>query len=170
MSNHTLIWCHGSLGKPWGTKSTALGETAKELGLTMDAPDFRDTENPDQRVDKLVDILEAADTPVILAGSSMGGYVAAAAAKRIEVQGLFLVAPAFYFPGYDVHVFSNLPSALTLVHGWSDDVVPVENSIRFAKTHKATLHIIEDDHRLQGSTEQLCSLFAGFLKNAAKLT
>lgn len=166
MSDCSLIWCHGSLGEPWGTKSKALAETAKGLKLTMEAPDFRDTENPDERVSRLVKLLEKEDKPVILAGSSMGGYVAAAAAREIAVRGLFLVAPAFYFPGYDVHVFSNLPATVSVVHGWSDDVVPVENSIRFAKTHRATLHIFEDDHRLQANTERLCAFFAEFAKEA----
>lgn len=164
MSDYSLIWCHGSQGQPWGTKSKALSETAAKLGMTMEAPDFRETENPDDRVRGLIDILEAAGRPAILAGSSMGGYVAAAAAKHADVRGLFLLAPAFYFPGYDVHVFSGLPQAVTVVHGWTDDVVPVENSIRFAKTHKADLHVLEDNHRLQASTEQLCTLFHAFLE------
>jgi len=167
MSDVKLIWCHGSLGQPWGTKSTALAKAAKELGLTMEAPDFRETENPDDRVTMLLDLLKDSDQPVILAGSSMGGYVTTAAAKSCEISGLFLLAPAFYLPGYDVHVFSNLPEKVTVVHGWSDEVVPVENSIRFAKGHKATLHIIDDDHRLQHSTETLCSLFTNFLQSTA---
>ncbi|BDQ33637.1 YqiA/YcfP family alpha/beta fold hydrolase [Pseudodesulfovibrio portus] len=164
MSDFSLIWCHGSLGRPWGTKSTALAEVAAELGLTMEAPDFRETEDPDKRVAKLVDLLEKAGRPAILAGSSMGGYVAAAAAAKFDVPGLFLLAPAFYFPGYAVHVFSDLPAAVTVVHGWVDDVVPVDNSIRFARTHRADLHVFDDGHRLQGSTHRLRTLFAGFLQ------
>lgn len=163
--NTNLIWCHGSLSQPWGTKSKSLAHTATGLGLTMEAPDFQDLEKPDTRVERLVDHL--GDAPAILAGSSMGGYVACAAAKRVQVAGLFLLAPAFYFPGYDVHVFSNLPETVWLVHGWNDDVVPVENSIRFAGQHKANLHIIDDDHRLSASVDHINWLFGRFLETIA---
>lgn len=163
MRDLNLVWCHGSLSTPWGTKSLALAETAKAHGLTMDGPDFQDLEEPDQRVERLLDLLARDGRPAILAGSSMGGYVAAAAAKRTEVLGLFLLAPAFYFPGYAEHVFSNLPEHVTVIHGWTDDVVPVENAIRFARTHRATLHVLDDNHRLEGSTDKLCALFDRFL-------
>ena len=94
----------------------------------------------------------------------MGGYVACAAARHKDVIGLFLLAPAFYLPGYDMHVFSGLPKAISVIHGWNDSVVPVENSIRFAKRHKANLHILDDNHTLEESTEVLCALFARFLE------
>lgn len=90
MPDHRLIWCHGSLGLPWGSKSTALAETASELGLAMEAPD--------RRAEMLAALLETSDRPAILAGSSMGGYVAAAVAARFNVRGLFLPAPAFPSP------------------------------------------------------------------------
>lgn len=164
MSEATLIWCHGSLSEPWGGKSKALAERAKDMGLTMDALDFREMENPDERVDFLVESLADATGPIILAGSSMGGYVASAAAKHVEVAGLFLLAPAFYFPGYAVHVFSNLPNNISVIHGWLDDVAPVDNSIRFAKQHRANLHILPDDHRLSESIPMIETLFTHFLE------
>lgn len=159
--NMKLIWCHGSLSQPWGTKSKALAETASRHGLVMDALDFQDLENPDERVERLLTHLK--DTPAILAGSSMGGYVACAAAKQTKVLGLFLLAPAFYFQGYMVHVFSNLPENITVIHGWNDDVVPVDNSIRFARQHKADMHILNDDHRLSSTVPQTDEIFSHFL-------
>jgi pimeloyl-ACP methyl ester carboxylesterase len=166
MPDCRLLWCHGSLSRPWGTKSLALAETAKVLGLTMEGPDFSDLSDPDERVERLLSVLAEDDRPAILAGSSMGGYVAAAAAMRAKVPAVFLLAPAFYFPGYAVHVFPALPDRLTVIHGWDDDVVPPDNAIRFARTHKATLHMLADGHRLEGSTETLCVLFARFLAGA----
>ncbi|EGB14777.1 hypothetical protein DND132_1570 [Pseudodesulfovibrio mercurii] len=163
LSDCRLLWCHGSLSRPWGTKSMALADLAGEFGLVMEGPDFSDLAGPDDRVERLLTLLAGDDRPVILAGSSMGGYVAAATALRTPVQSLFLLAPAFYFPGYAVHVFPDLPDRVTVVHGWDDDVVPADNTIRFARTHKATLHMLRDGHRLEGSTETLCVLFARFL-------
>jgi len=160
-----LIWCHGSLSKPWGAKSTAFAEMAKSLGYTLEAPDFSDLDNPDDRVQRLADILSDSKEPAALIGSSMGGYVATAVAKQAKISGLFLLAPAFYLKGYDVHVFSELPRSITVIHGWQDDVVPVDNSIRFAKLHRAALHILPDDHRLSASINTMTSLLAHFLKS-----
>lgn len=168
MTEATLIWCHGSLSQPWGTKSKALAEIAQNAGMTMDALDFQDLDEADSRVDRLVEHLENTSKPVILAGSSMGGYVASAAAKRVEVAGLFLLAPAFYLPGYAVHVFSNLPTAISVIHGWQDDVVPVDNSIRFAGQHRANLHLLPDGHRLSESVDTIGNLFDHFLKTLTK--
>lgn len=130
----------------------------------MDALDFQDIPNADDRVSLLVKKMNETGKPTILAGSNMGGYVACAATKQANVIGLFLLAPAFYLPGYAVHVFSDLPKTITVIHGWNDDVVPVDNSIRFAKLHKASLHIIKDGHRLENSTPDINLLFAHFLK------
>lgn len=163
MSEPSILWCHGSLSQPWGAKSEALAAVAERAGLTMDAPDFQDLEDPDQRVERLALILAEQEGPVILAGSSMGGYVAAAVAKYTDVAGLFLLAPALYLPRYTVHVFTNLPPAVSVIHGWDDDVVPVDNSFRFAGLHKATLHVLPDEHRLSNSVDVISSLFEDFL-------
>lgn len=160
--NINLIWCHGSLSQPWGAKSKTLAETASRHELAMDAPDFQDLENPDGRVERL--LAHMGDSPAILAGSSMGGYVACAAARQANVLGLFLLAPAFYFQGYDIHVFSNLPKTISIMHGWDDDVIPVDNSIRFARQHKADLHIVNDGHRLTSSIPQANEIFSHFLE------
>lgn len=166
MSDVRLIWCHGSLSQPWGAKSKALADIASAAGLTMEGLDFQDLENPDDRVERLVATLQETDKPAILCGSSMGGYVAAAAARHANTLGLFLLAPAFYFQGYATHVFTGLPETITVIHGWQDDVVPVDNAIRFAKQHKAELHILPDDHRLSSSIDTLGVLFADFLDKA----
>jgi len=165
MEHARLIWCHGSLSRPWGEKSTALAAVADEAGLAMEGPDFRDLDDPDQRVDRLCELLGGSDGPVLLAGSSMGGYVAAAATSSCaaDVRGLFLLAPAFYLSGYDVQEFSGLPESIDVIHGWDDDVIPPENAIRFARAHGARLHLLPDGHRLLGSQNDLTGLFARFL-------
>lgn len=168
MEHARLIWCHGSQSRPWGEKSTALAAVAEKAGLSMEGPDFRDLDDPDQRVERLCGLLDSEDGPVLLAGSSMGGYVAAATASTgsADVRGLFLLAPAFYLSGYAVHDFSRLPKTVEVVHGWNDDEVPPENSIRFARFHGARLHLLPDGHRLLASRDDLTGLFARFLARA----
>lgn len=164
MQKAHLYWSHGMDAAPWGAKSKAMAAAAQEAGLTLDALDYRDTTDPDERTARLVKHIGQKQSPVILAGSSMGGYVSAAAAGEIRVAGLFLIAPALYLPGYEKHMFFNLPGQIEIVHGWNDDVVPVDNSVRFAKLHKATLHILPADHRMTGMAGQVASLFTQFLQ------
>jgi predicted esterase len=77
------------------------------------------------------------------------------------------MAPAFYMPGYPEQ--NPVPNAkmVSIVHGWSDDVIPVGHSIQFAQKFSATtrmeLHLIEDDHRLSAQLPRLTLLFGCFL-------
>jgi fermentation-respiration switch protein FrsA (DUF1100 family) len=41
------------------------------------------------------------------------------------------------------------------VHGWRDDVVPVDNSIRYARENLATLHVVDGDHRLTENIDEI---------------
>ena len=164
MNDLCLIWCHGALATPWGNKSRSLADTAKRLGLAMEAVDFQDLDDPDQRVERLAAKLGRRNGPAILAGSSMGGYVAAAASALADVRGLFVLAPAFYLQGYAVQDFSDLPESVTVIHGWRDEVVPVSNAIRFARHHAAPLHVFDDDHSLAASLDMISVLFARFLE------
>jgi hypothetical protein len=49
------------------------------------------------------------------------------------------------------------------VHGWSDDIIPPENSIKFAKNIDCALHLISGDHRLNSAIEVVEKLFLQFL-------
>ena len=94
----------------------------------------------------------------------MGGYVAARATQRRPVHRLFLIAPAFYLPHYpDKNIAPNAEKAL-IVHGWSDEIVPVENSIRYAREYQTELHILPGDHALEGALPAIQILFESFLR------
>lgn len=159
-----VIWSHGLDAAPWGAKSKALRAEAEALGATMDAVDYQGVRDPDERVRMLVARIIEADGPVLLAGSSMGGYASAAAAMEADPLGLFLLAPAFYFPGYAWQDFPGLDVPTAIIHGWRDEVVPVERSIRFAGIHRADLRIVDGDHRLSGCLEQVRAAFRGWLR------
>ena len=51
-----------------------------------------------------------------------------------------------------------------IVHGWYDDVVPVENSIRFAQSEHANLHILNGNHGLTENLDDINLYFQQFLK------
>lgn len=162
--NATVIWSHGKDAAPWGNKSRRLMDVARSLGYGFEAVDYQDLNNaPDQRVKRLLTVCMELDHPVVLAGSSMGGYVSAVAGMEAETLGVFALAPAFYMPGYEWQEFPGLPERVEVVHGWRDEVVPVEHSLRFARVHRPTLHLVDDDHRLARSVERVAQWFGAFL-------
>jgi predicted esterase len=104
--------------------------------------------DPNARVEKLIAECKGIDDDLVLVGSSMGGHVATAAADVAGAAGLFVLAPAYFMPGYEDLTPDPPVMPICIVHGWRDDVVPVENSIRFAASCNAELHVLNGDHRL----------------------
>jgi pimeloyl-ACP methyl ester carboxylesterase len=51
----------------------------------------------------------------------------------------------------------------TLVHGWRDDVVPFDQSVRFAREYGAQLHLVDSDHQLHDQLRLIKYLFEYFL-------
>jgi alpha/beta superfamily hydrolase len=97
----------------------------------------------------------------------MGAHVSAAAALSLRARGLFLLAPAFYMQGYEVFTPRNVGCPTVIVHGWLDDVVPVDNAIRWAREHRAALHVLDSDHRLQDQIGLVCEYLRSFLTSLA---
>ena len=46
-----------------------------------------------------------------------------------------------------------------------DDVVPIDNSIRYAREHRATLHAIDSDHRMTANIQDIVRFLKIFLDN-----
>jgi len=163
----TVIFSHGQESGPWGTKIRAMAERAKILGCKVDSVDYQGIPDPTERVRKLVRECAHIDDRLILVGSSMGGHVATAAAAESGAAGLFVLAPAYYMPGYEA--LTPLPPEIPIciVHGWHDDIVPAENSIRFAQTCCATLHLVDGDHRLTDNIDEINEYFTYFIKKHA---
>jgi alpha/beta superfamily hydrolase len=139
---------------------------ARGRGFEVESLDYSgmDTE---ARVAKLLDSDARAARPLILVGSSMGSYVAAVASASLRPRGLFLLAPAFYLPDFAVQEPVPHADVVTLVHGWDDELIPFENSIRYAKKFKATLHLVKSDHRLSSQLPLIALMFDAFLAQVA---
>ena len=171
-SHGTVCFNHGKESGPWGSKITKLAEVASERGFAVKSIDYRDLPEAGPRTERLLQSEARKATGLILVGSSMGGYVATVASSILKPDGLFLLAPAFYMPGYPEQ--NPVPNAKTVsvVHGWSDDVIPVEHSIRFAQKFSATthmeLHLIEDDHRISAELDFVATLFGRFLDHISR--
>lgn len=161
---HHVWFAHGQEGLPWGRKIKVLAATARERGFHVESPDYRGIASPDARVARLLDLNPNPPGRLVLVGSSMGAYLSLAASSRLKPDGLFLLAPALGLPGYAVTDPAPHARSAALVHGWRDDVVPLENVIHFAARHRLALHLVDDGHRLLEALGEIESLFARFLE------
>lgn len=159
-----IVFSHGQESGPWGTKIRAMAARAKSLGHSVDSIDYQGVADPGERVDRLKKACSSLDEPCILVGSSMGGHVATAAAESVGALGLFVLAPAYYVEGFEALTPKAPPIPICIVHGWHDDIVPVENSIRYAKECDATLQLVNGDHRLTNNIDDINNYFELFLR------
>jgi len=160
----TVIFSHGQESGPWGTKIRAMAEQVKSLGCEADSIDYQGIADPTERVERCVrECADITDT-LILVGSSMGGHVATAAAERLGAAGLFVLAPAYFMEGHEDLTPAPPSMPICIVHGWHDDVVPVENSIHYASGCSATLHIVDGDHRLTANIDEINEYLSQFIK------
>jgi pimeloyl-ACP methyl ester carboxylesterase len=164
-----VVFSHGKDSEPWSRKITALAETARSEGYEVESVDYRprpgskDADTPAERMSRLADVCKGLHGELVLVGSSYGGYVSIASAPTLHARGLFLMAPAVYMPQLPELRPRLLDCPTTIVHGWRDDVVPYDNSVRFAREYLATLHLVDDDHRLHTQLRFIKYLFEHFL-------
>jgi pimeloyl-ACP methyl ester carboxylesterase len=123
----------------------------------MVTPDFKGSF--DERMRQLLDIT-ADKTDWVLIGSSYGGLMATVFALDHESQlrKLVLLAPALMLD--PLRSFSK-PKQITvptvLIHGTLDTVVPLEPVREIAQKlfPNLTVHIVEDDHRLHKTANEM---------------
>jgi len=162
-----VCFSHGKESGPWGTKISALAKVAEAAGWSVESIDYRGIKDPHERVVRLLEWCEQHEGPLALAGSSMGGHVALAAASRLTPLGVFVMAPALFVPGYEQWTPEQPACPVTIVHGWHDEVIPWENSLRFAQSGSATLTLVDSDHGLASVLPELEYGFRLFLNGLA---
>ena len=163
----TVILSHGLESGPQATKVSALAEVCDALGWTSVRPDYRDIDarrDPSALDARIARALEhaPADGRLVFAGSSMGAFISGFASIRHACAGLFLLALPTGIPGYP-HAFVAADAPTALVHGWHDELCPVDAAIEFARQRGATLHLVDDDHRLGAHVAFCADLFRRFL-------
>ena len=158
-----VIFNHGKESGPKGTKINALSAVCDSLGVSWSSVDYRGIDDPEARADKLRSHIKNHSSPVLLVGSSMGSYVSLRACKDGSVVGLFLLAPAVYMPGYSSTDIAPVQKQTLVIHGWNDEIVPVQNAITFATNYHCELLLLKDDHGLSHSVARLAEEFKRFL-------
>jgi hypothetical protein len=137
VSSRYVVFSHGKDSGPWGKKIAALADVARSEGYQAESVDYRGLEGPRERIGRLVDFCKELQGDLVLVGSSMDGLP--------PLREGLLDCPA------------------TIVHGWYDDVVPFDHSVRFAKSYGAALHLLRGDHQLHNQLRVIQYLFEYFL-------
>lgn len=97
-----LVYLHGFASSPQSSKAQFFFERFRALGRHLEIPQLDQGNFTGLTITNQLSVVDKAvgDGPVILFGSSLGGYLAALFASRHPqaVQKLVLMAPAFRFP------------------------------------------------------------------------
>ena len=163
MAKRYVVFSHGKDSGPWGRKITALADVARSEGYEVESVDYRGMETVKARSDRLIEVCKSLSGDLVLVGSSLGGYVAVTASSLLHTRGAFLMAPALYVEGLPPLRERVLDCPAAIVHGWRDEVVPFEHSVRFAREYSASLHLLDSDHQLHDQLRFIKYLFEYFL-------
>ncbi|MFL6448445.1 MAG: YqiA/YcfP family alpha/beta fold hydrolase [Bryobacteraceae bacterium] len=97
----SVLYLHGFASSPLSRKARFLGERFVELGIRFDAPDLAAEDFFHLTISKQLEVVRAMAAgagPLMIVGSSLGGYLAALyATEHREIEQLVLLAPAFGF-------------------------------------------------------------------------
>lgn len=163
-----LVLSHGLESGPDATKVSALAKVADEFGLHSVRPDFRDLDASrdvrriDERIARVLQHVPADASPVILAGSSMGAFTSGLASLQAPCIGLFLIALPIEIAGY-ARRFDAARVPTALVHGWDDELCPVDAAVEFARMRGDAITLVRDDHRLSAHVDFVAAQFRLFL-------
>lgn len=163
----TVYLSHGLESGPGALKVQALKEVVDQIeGCEPVVMDYREMAQPQQRLRHLLNtIAERNDTPArcVLAGSSLGGWLSAAASATHPVLGCFLLAPALGLPDYPESSPTIQALHAHIIHGWRDDIVLPGPVIERARLQQLSLRLVNDDHRLHDSLALILEDFERFL-------
>ncbi|KRA52377.1 hypothetical protein ASD77_11905 [Pseudoxanthomonas sp. Root65] len=172
MTRGHCILSHGFESGPDATKVTALAEVAERLGWSHERPDYTDLDAR-RDISSLGDVVArlarlrglaqaaAARGPVVLAGSSLGGYIAGRISLDVPVHGLFLMAPAIAMGPLPALDAAAVP--VSIIHGWDDELIPAQAVVDWAHARRADLLLVNDGHRLSDHVDASAEAFGQLL-------
>jgi pimeloyl-ACP methyl ester carboxylesterase len=96
-----IVYLHGFASSPQSGKASFFAQKFAAAGVPFTAPQLDEGNFEGLTISGQLGVIEKAvhGEPVVLMGSSLGGYLAALyAARHPEIEKLVLLAPAFEFP------------------------------------------------------------------------
>lgn len=163
-----IFLSHGLESGPGSTKIQAMkAEAERFANVRAHALDHRSTKDPATRLTQMRDAMARAGAvpeQSILAGSSMGGWVCAQTSSETPVLGCFLLAPALAMDRYPESSPVIRARYCQIIHGWEDDVVPVNPVLDLACRQRLPVLALPDGHRLENSLDRVVIEFRQFLE------
>jgi alpha/beta superfamily hydrolase len=167
-----VVLSHGMDSGPQATKVSALAVAAAASGWRSVRMDYRDLDAHGlaaaaaPRIARLRGAVPR-DARCVLVGSSFGAFVSGLVACERAVAGVFLLATPPLIPGYAQAFALPEGTPACLVHGWRDEVCPVEAMFNVARAYRAEMLLLDDDHRLGAHVDVIAAQFARFLARIA---
>ena len=172
MTHGHCILAHGFESGPDAAKVTALADVAKRMGWSCERPDFTDLDAKREaselgdvaaRVERLLGLARAAAErgPLVLAGSSLGAWIAGRVSLQLPIAGLFLMAPPVRLDRAHPLEAAGVPTSI--VHGWHDELIPAADVVAWAQARSARLLLVDDGHRLSAHVQASAAAFAALL-------
>lgn len=169
-----VILSHGFESGPDATKVTALADAAGRLGWSHERPDYTDLDacrdisplgDVQARVDRLLDLATQAASrgPLVLAGSSLGAWIAGHVSLRVPVAGLFLMAPPVRLDA--AHPLQAAEVPVSVIHGWHDELIPAADVVDWTAARRGRLLLVDDSHRLSAHVGASADAFAALLRS-----
>lgn len=164
-----IILSHGSDSGPGAIKVSTLAAQAGSLGWRTERPDFGVDDAAGYaaavalRVARLRAVIVACDAPPVLVGSSMGAFTSALVSLEVPVAALFLLATPPAIPDCPQALDLRAGVPTLLIHGWRDELCPVEGVQAFAARRRLPLLLLDDDHRLLASMDTIVVQFGALL-------
>lgn len=167
------ILSHGFESGPHATKVAALADAAERLGWTAERPDYTDLDARREisplgdvaaRIERLQRLaMDAASRgPLVLAGSSLGAWIAGHVSLQVPVAGLFLMAPPVRLDA--AHPLQAAEVPLSVVHGWDDELIPAADVVGWTCARRGRLLLVDDTHRLTSNVDAAAEAFAALLR------
>ena len=167
------ILSHGFESGPDATKVAALADAAERLGWTAERPDYTDLDAKREisplgdvaaRIERLQRLATDAASrgPLVLAGSSLGAWIAGHVSLQVPVAGLFLMAPPVRLDA--AHPLQAAEVPLSVVHGWDDELIPAADVVGWTCARRGRLLLVDDTHRLSAHVEASADAFAALLQ------
>ena len=102
----------------------------------------------------------------MIAGSSLGAWIAGQVSLQVPVVGLFLMAPPIRLDAAHPIDAARVPTSI--IHGWNDDLIPVVQVVDWAQSRRARLLLVDDGHRLSAHVAASADAFAALLAMVAR--
>jgi len=103
----------------------------------------------------------ASKGPVVIAGSSLGAWIAGHVSLRVNVAGLFLMAPPIHLD--PKHPIDAAAVPTSIIHGWDDELIPAGDVVAWAQARRAALLLVDDTHRLSAHVAASADAFGALL-------